>query len=125
MNEVELKQLAITWTRLCHAKRNSEEFEEDFWSFETLSEFCGKNPEYAWRVIVEIYDNDPGEMVVANLAAGPLEDLLVFHGRLALGWISHQCSNDAGFVKVLQMVWRNAMPEEVWDGLNRLIKKHT
>jgi len=125
VNEFKLEQLATSWIRLHHAEMNSEEYEKDFWSFEKLSEFCRKNPEDAWRVIVKIYENHPDEKILSNLAAGPLEDLLVNHGRLALIWIDQYCMNESDLVKVLQMVWRNAMSEEVWGGLNRLIKEYS
>jgi hypothetical protein len=84
-----------------------------------------KHPEHAWKAIVEIYAQQPDELALSNLAAGPLEDLFVYHGRVALTWADQYCASDAGFVKVLKMVWRNAMSDKVWVGLNRVIERYT
>jgi hypothetical protein len=105
------------------AKQGSQAYEQEFWSCDVLWDYCRKKPEQAWRAIVEIYECRAGEVVLSNLAAGPVEDLLVYHGELVLPWIEQYCAEHAEFVDVLQMVWRNAMSDEVWDGLNRLIRK--
>jgi hypothetical protein len=124
MSEPELKRLAQSWIRMQRAKRNSAAYEAEFWAFETLSKFCRSQPEDAWQVIVSIYDEQPEEIILANLAAGPAEDLLVYHGSVALPWMAAYCAGEPGIAKVLRMVWRNAMPDDVWDGLKRLIEKH-
>jgi hypothetical protein len=124
MNESDCKLLAATWIRLQQAERRSAERDELFWSFDALWELCRNDPEMAWRVIVDIYRNRPAERVLANLAAGPIEDLLVHHGDLALPWIEDCCANEPGFAKVLDMVWKNSMPDKVWDRLRRLIARY-
>jgi hypothetical protein len=124
MDEPDLERLVASWVRLQHAERGSEAHAQDFWSFETLWDYCADHPDWAWRVIVDMHGGHADEKTLANLAAGPVEDLLVKHGDLALPWIEQYCIGHPGFVTVLQMVWRNAMTDEVWDGLNRLIKKY-
>ncbi|WP_036171088.1 DUF6869 domain-containing protein [Massilia sp. 9096] len=125
MTDFELKNLAETWCRLYQGKSSIQEREADFWSFEVLSSLCRDNPDLAWKVIVQIYANRPDETVLSNLATGPLEDLFVYQGDLALPWVDKYCANEANFVKVLQMVWRNAMSDDVWNGLKRTVERYT
>jgi hypothetical protein len=125
VNEPDLTQIAQSWVRMQRAERNSPAYEAEFWSFEAIWEFCRNRPEDAWKAIVEIYGSEPEDIVLANLAAGPVEDLLVYHGSVALPWMAACCAAQPGFAKVLQMVWRNAMPDEVWDGLKRLIEAYS
>lgn len=125
MNAFELEEVVVSWIRLQTVERNSQEYENEFWSFEKLDEFCRTEPEDAWRVIVEIYRRLPDERVISNLAAGPVEDLLVHHGHRTLVWIRRYCADDSGFVELLKMVWKNSISEEVWGGITRLIKSYS
>jgi hypothetical protein len=121
----DIQKLTNSWIKMHLAKRDSEEYEREFWSFDLLWGYCGEKPDRAWAAIQAIYRERPEEIVLANLAAGPVEDLLVKNGAIALPWIDHFCSEEAEFVEVLQMVWRNAMTDEIWKGLNSLIAKYS
>lgn len=122
MDEIQLQELATAWMRMHRAQANSEAYATEFWSFELLSDLCRNNPDHAWKAIREIYCSRPEEIVLANLAAGPLEDLLVYHGDAVLPWIARYCADEQGFVTVLEMVWRNDMTESAWNGLQSLIR---
>lgn len=122
MDEIQLQQLATAWMRMQRAQADSEAYEAEFWSLELLWDLCRKEPDHAWKAICEIYRSRPEEIVLANLAAGPVEDLLVYHGDVALPWIARYCSDEPGFVSVLEMVWRNDMTESAWTGLQDLIR---
>jgi len=121
VNKFDLRNVASSWIRMHHAETNSDEYEEEFWSFERLDDLCRNNPDDAWRVIVEIYEKCPGDKIQSCLAAGPLEDLLVKHGRLVLTWIDRYCEIESGFVGILKMVWQNSMPDDLWGEFQRLI----
>jgi hypothetical protein len=125
VNEFDLKEVAKSWIRMHNAEINSDEYEEEFWSFEKLDGLCRKSPNEAWALIVEIYENHAGEKIESNLAAGPLEDLLVNHGRQILKLIDGYCENSSGFVGVLKMVWQNSMPDDVWGELQKLIARRS
>jgi hypothetical protein len=125
LDKSELNVIAKSWISLHHSKTNSKEYDENFWSFEKMSDYCRKNPEYAWKIIIEIYENNPGEKIISNVAAGPLEDLLVNNGNFVLKWVNQYCLNNADFVNVLKMVWRNEISEDIWNELDGLIKKYS
>lgn len=125
MMEKSLDELTKSWIRFHDVEGNLGEHDPDFWSFDCLSDWCDVRPDYAWDAIIKIYSTRPSEKVLSNLAAGPIEDLIVHHGQIVLGWIDQYCNHDANFVKVLQMVWRNAIEADVWAELTRLIKKYS
>jgi hypothetical protein len=39
------------------------------------------DPEMAWRIMKIMWKLDSSEKILANIAAGPLEDLLKYHGE--------------------------------------------
>jgi hypothetical protein len=121
----EFEQIAVSWINLHHAELNSDEYIEEFWSFDKLSDFCRKRPHDSWKVIVEIYERNSGNKVISNLAAGPIEDLLVYHGNLALILIDQYCHEEHKFVEVMKLIWKNSMSDEVWGQLQRLIHNHS
>lgn len=120
MDAAAIGRLALSWIQLQRAARGSQEQEREFWSFETVWEMCQDDAAAAWQVILQIHARRPGEIVLANLAAGPVEDLLVHHGHTVLPWIERYCADAPDFVQVLEMVWRNDIAEEVWHRLQRL-----
>lgn len=52
----------------------------NFWAFQSLEELARHHPEKAYAAILEILASTEDEYVLCNLAAGPLEDLLAYHG---------------------------------------------
>jgi hypothetical protein len=125
MSDLDPGEIVKSWIRMQLAENGSEEYEREFWSFEKLSNYCRKEPRCAWEIVVGIYESTSNDVVLSNLAAGPLEDLLVYHGSLALPWVADYCVRQPSFGEVLQMVWRNEMRDEVWNGLSKLVRKYS
>lgn len=87
-----------------------------------LDELCKKNVDEAWSVITEIFENNANkEIVMDNLAAGPLEDLLVYHGAEVINLVKKYCGSHSSFKEVVSGVWRNRIDLVVWDELQKLI----
>lgn len=87
-----------------------------------LDKFCRNDFEHAWSLIIEIYEKYKDvEIVMDNLAAGPIEDLLLHHGEKALSKIKKYIEEAADFKMVLLGVWRNSIDRVVWDELQNLI----
>ena len=57
---------------------------------------------------------DSSQFILSNLAAGPLEDLLVRHGAAFIERAEHCSVEDPKFRAMLGMVWRNEISEAVW-----------
>lgn len=116
MNEQEKNVLIQTW--IAHHKElvNTGEINDGtFWVYEKLDELCWKSPDMAWTLILEILKTDQSHAVVANLAAGPVEDLLAQHGLEFIDKVEAQAKNDPLFKHLLGGVWQNDMPDEIWN----------
>ena len=113
-NEQEVERTAVAWIELHQVPENSPEWEELFWAFERVSALVQDDPETAWRIIEVIRQKDGGDLVLSNLAAGPLEDLLVAHGEEFIVRIEAAAENDQQLRRILGATWQNEMSEELW-----------
>jgi len=108
-------KLIKDWIALQKATRNSEEYDRLFWAFDTMVELASKNPQECLQVVVTILNETHDDnFILANLAAGPLEDLLVAHGAELIDTIESLSSHNTNFQKLLGGVWKNDIPDEIW-----------
>ena len=103
-----------------HGREDSDEYRRNFWAFDQISRLCVDDPEACWQVIHAIRLLDSSDRILSNLAAGPLEDLLVAHGESFIGRIEELALQDARFRKLLSGIWRNKISEGVWARLRAL-----
>ncbi|RBP47004.1 hypothetical protein DFR28_1157 [Arenicella xantha] len=90
-------------------------------SNEAIQEFIDvtyDEPEISWKAILEIMSRGPNERVIGALSAGPLEDIIHYHGDAFIERIEEQARNDPSFRHLLGGVWRGGSIE-IW---NRVIK---
>ncbi|QEX22838.1 hypothetical protein FRZ61_27710 [Hypericibacter adhaerens] len=113
MKSTKREDLARAWIHLQNAPRESKSHRENFWAHEAIWELLHNNPDEAWSTILEILKQDKSDWIIENLAAGPLEDLLVAHGRQFIGHIE-AVADDPIFQKLARLVWKNDIPDDVW-----------
>lgn len=77
------------------------------------------DPERAWFVIQLIFAACRDDLERAQLAAGPLEDLLAKHGPAFIDRIEKTASNSGDFRELLVGVWRNGIAYPVWQRMQR------
>jgi hypothetical protein len=83
-----------------------------------------EQPEEAWVMILRLVELSPDDRVLANIAAGPLEDLLGLHPYVFIDRIEQLARSDATFRRCLSGVWGwSSIPEDVqvrmrrtWEG---------
>ena len=80
-------------------------------TFEFAPKFA---PEVAWTAIVELSRQPLTDRQIALLAAGPLEDLLKYHGPDYIDRIEKEARTYQAFRHLLGGVWRNTIAEPVW-----------
>lgn len=80
-----------------------------------------KPAEDCWRAILEILKRAPPGEVLAVLAAGPLEDLINYHGPEFIDRIEVQARSDRAFRELLGGVWMSSTAE-VWARLEKARK---
>jgi hypothetical protein len=110
----EIQQIAQTWIEMHRLPDDSQEREAKFWAFERLSNLVQENPEEAWRVIEAMRRLDGSDWILANIAAGPLENSLVYHGDKFIDRFEVLAREDQQFRKLLGAVWQNNMSDALW-----------
>ena len=70
-------------------------------------------PEECWNAILRILELDPSKTVIGNLAAGPLEDLIEYHGPSFISTIESESKKNLQFKYLLGGVWKSSTPE-IW-----------
>jgi hypothetical protein len=115
--------LADAWIRLHHLpkeSRESSEYNALFWSWEKLTEMCDSAPETAWNVIQEIIALDHSDQILASVGAGPFEDLMGSHGAQFIDRVEKCARTHAAFQRMLGIVWKNAIPDDVWSRIQAI-----
>ena len=119
MIETDDLALAATWIALQYAKINSAEHTSKFWSFEEMARLQTSDPERCWAIILKIFALDQSDHLLANLAAGPLEDLLAAHGERFIERVETLARQEPRFRFLTRMVWRNSISAAVWARLRK------
>jgi hypothetical protein len=114
-DEHEAEKIATAWIELHQAPEKSPEWERLLWAFDRVSDMVQDDPEMAWKIIEAIRQQDGSDHVLSNLAAGPLEDLLVAHGEQFIVRIEAKAEVDPQLRKMLGATWKNDMPDELWE----------
>lgn len=74
-----LQEFMRAYLRHCSERRC-----EDVWAWEEMDAMAREEPDKAWETILKLLSAAPSKKVVAFIAAGPLEDLLLYHGAMIL-----------------------------------------
>lgn len=124
MNPEDMKHLVETWIEHHRVGRARGKIpDETFWAWNRLYEITLDEPELAWEMILQILATDQTDVTIENLAAGPLEDFLVYHGKAYIDRIERQARIDPAFNELLGGVWRNAISPEVWSRVQKIRKR--
>jgi hypothetical protein len=114
MTSEEVQSLASSW--LAHQSGYDE-------AFDKMYDLLHDDPESAWLVIQEMNSREMSDEIMANLAAGPLEDLLRLHGDAFIERTEFKANSDSKFNRLLGGVWQNEMSNDVWERLNKVRKE--
>ena len=87
----------------------------NFWAWEQLNDLCRNQPQLAWEIVLDIFRAPHHESVDWSLAAGPLEDLLAWHGVDIIEKIEAEARADRKFKELLHGVWRSTTPHAIWS----------
>jgi hypothetical protein len=121
------QELADAWLAHCRAARrygsSSKEADATFWAFEALDKLCSANPLRALQIVLRILRMKPEERILSNLAAGPLEDLLVRNGNAIVGQLEQVAQADPDVVDLLLGIWTNSMSPEIVEKLAAIVQR--
>lgn len=121
MDTEERDRLITAWITYANAEEDTPAYQDNIWAAFQFSDLIRDEPsdggdaEVAWEIILSINERSLSEEAMALLAAGQLEDLLVYHGELFIERVEAQAHQDPAFNLLLGGVWKNAMSEDVWQ----------
>ena len=96
------------------------EKEEYEWACMEPVDDAHDNPEKAWAFILLAISSPICEPHLGLLAAGPLEDLLFFHGTEFIDRVEVEAKSSPQFAHVLGGVWRFRMTDDVWTRVQKV-----
>jgi len=114
MSDQDSHDLAAAWIEYQRLPKRDAETSHLFSAFGQLYDLVHDQPEAAWPIIQELWTLDQTDRMLAIIAAGPVEDLLCWHGPDFIGRIEQLAGQHAVVRKLLGAVWRRDMAEDVW-----------
>src|ERR1700722_20225605 len=108
--------LVTAWIRYQRIFRSkTDEVDEFEWAMLEPADMCRDAPESAWSVVLEIISTDDSDQILADVGSGPMEDLLAYHGALAIDRVESCARSNPSFKWMLGIVWKNAIADDVWS----------
>jgi Family of unknown function (DUF6869) len=96
-----------------------------FAAVEDLDELVRVEPLHALAIVRELIGRSPSAAFRSYVAAGPLEDLVRYHGETVLTFIEQSYPGDALFEDALSEVWIGDECEpHIHEHLEKLAKQH-
>ena len=114
MNTLEKEKLIVSWISLNKAEQGSDDYERNFWAFGKLYDLTKNDPSLCLDIVLSILDRESSRKIISNLAAGPVEDLLVYHGARFIEKIEELANKNAAFRDLLGGVWKSDMSDDIW-----------
>ena len=123
-----MKDAALIAAYLLHAATSTRDGTdaEQLAASDELQELVWNDPERAWPVICEVIRRASADDVLACVAAGPLEDLLVHHPHAFIDRVESLATEDAHFRRAVSGVWGwNSIPDDVRRRLDKVLGDET
>ena len=92
-----------------------------FWAWEEVTELIGTNPERAWQLMVQMVSRSDNDLVLAGVAAGPLEDLLAWSGPLFIEQTETLAKSEPKFRQALTMIYTGRTNPEIKRRVEQVI----
>jgi hypothetical protein len=92
----------------------------NWWAEETFQKLVHTDPEAAWELVLQVIENTDNVDVLGILAAGPLEDLVNYHGPQFIERIEQRAAADDTFREMLSGVYVSSTPD-----VHRRVEKAT
>lgn len=114
MNNEEVTNISKSWISLHLAEKDSPEYESEFWAFERLDQLIHNKPNEALRVIFEISVTTDSEEIHGYLGAGPIEDLMLYHGEQVIEDLAAKAKAEPKFKVALRSVKIEKEDTKAW-----------
>jgi hypothetical protein len=102
-------KLVATWIAA------QEAGDDNSWAIEAFIHLPAEDPDLCWDLITRIHAEPLSPSVRAILAASPLEDLLVYHGKKFFPRVRDLALKDRIFHEMLGEVWLDEDNSPIWS----------
>ena len=116
MEASERRRLIKDFVTYCQ-KSSCEQSDSDlaeYWAVAFLDEVVYEDPELAWTLVLDFVSLNLDDHAAGCLAAGPLEDLIEYHGKQFIARIEDEAGRDPIFKRLLGEVGECGEPD-VWS----------
>lgn len=100
---------------MANSTPGTSEYESHFWAFNRVVEMW-EDADAVWHFVLAVLAADTSDRVLGNLAAGPLEELLVDHPHM-IERVEAEARSNLRFARLLCGVWQNDMSDVIWNRL--------
>jgi hypothetical protein len=96
--------------------------EDGFWAYDALADLIDEDPVLAWEMILELVHRATPGRVFDLVAAGPLEDLVAWHGLEIIDLIEPRAGDDEPLRRALSGIWvdRDTLDPKTLERLRNL-----
>lgn len=94
--------------------------DSDFWSFDELLELPATDPEKVWECLLCLLSRPEYRPALGLFAAGPLEDVLSWHGELLIDQVEALARQEPEFLNMLSRMYRFEMSDGIWARVRKL-----
>jgi Family of unknown function (DUF6869) len=101
----ERDRLARTWIFAQRLGVGTLGYDRHSWAVEELVDLAFHQPNSLWELILRILEIDRSETIVAAIGAGPLEDLMVQHGRAFIDKVERLAAKSPLFRAAMKHAW--------------------
>lgn len=77
-------------------------------------------PEHQWQFLLAAVRQAESDEELSQIAAGPMEHLLGWHGADYIDAVEAQAATDPKFARMLGSVWKYMMNDDIWERVQAL-----
>lgn len=93
----------------------------DAWAWEEVNNIVHTSADDGWLVVMELIKEASTDEELSYIAAGPLEDLLIYNGNAVIKRVEDSSTTNSKVHKTLGFVMKNAISDEIWEHIQSLI----
>jgi uncharacterized protein DUF6869 len=116
---MDLEELSDAYLRDYKSKKK-----EDMSSWERVNELIQNNPDEGWAITCLLVNKATSDEALANVAAGPLENLLHVHGLAVIDRVEDESRKNARMRLALSGVWGISPGHPIFKRWYALMQKY-
>ncbi len=94
------------------------------WSNDDFIDLANEDPEVAWECIMGVIETELTDKILANLAEGPMEDLLAEHGPKFIERIESISKENIVFARLIKQVWVEGISPQIQNNIRTIQSKY-